>query len=96
MCATELPGECFEVVGGEWSVGMGFLSVRWIIAIRFEHSCVSDLLCWLVSHPSITGDSPELVVCSLAFLQGSLPWVSALFPRRTNVLLESCAERVAI
>lgn len=90
MCAIELPGEGFELAAGKWSLGVGFC--EWGGLQPSGLNIAVSLICWLVSHPSITGDSPALVVCSLAFLQGSLPWISALFPRRTGVSRELCWE----
>lgn len=89
MC-HQAAGEGFNLTGDKWSMRLGFQWVRWIKTIRFAPCCVSGLLCWLVSHPSVTGDGLELAVCNLAFLQGSQPWVSALFPGRTSLGSEPC------
>lgn len=89
-CATKLPGEGFNLTEDKLSARLGFQWVRWVTTIRFAPCCVSAWLCWLVSHPSIAGDGPELAVCNLAFLQRSRPWVSALFPGRTSLGRELC------
>ena len=91
MC-HQATGEDFNLTGDKWLVRPGFQWVRWITTIRFVPCCVLGLLHWLVSHPSIAGDGPELAVCNLAFLQRSQPWVSALLPGRTSLGRELCRE----